>query len=233
MIGDISGTVCSKNGATINDCKMVDIKYCKENTYNLFSITKCLKNGWSLHSNNKKIWITKGQQKVVFNTQIPAKEGLIFAVYINGKHNTEMANAGTEVQRDFCLNINKAHGLLGHADEERCRAAAKNLGWVITCGKLNACELCAVGKAHQKNVPKESEHSKSTDPGKCIFLDISTIKQKKDGPKVNTNRHWRVMVDKYSSLNFTIFFTSKSKMIKPTLEQINWWKQSKKQVKFI
>eukprot|EP00957_Ditylum_brightwellii_P136683 10423347-Ditylum_brightwellii.AAC.1 len=43
MIGDISGTVCSKNDATINDCKMVDIKYCKESKYNLFSITRHLK----------------------------------------------------------------------------------------------------------------------------------------------------------------------------------------------
>eukprot|EP00957_Ditylum_brightwellii_P212311 15367177-Ditylum_brightwellii.AAC.3 len=165
MIGDISGTMCSKNGVTINDCKMIDIKYYKENKYNLFSIARCLKNGWSLHGNKKKIWITKGQQKVVFDIWIPTKEGLIFAVYINMKHNIKTANAGTEVQRDFFLNINKAHDLLVHADEVRCRAAAKNLGWVITRGKLNLCESCAVSKSGQTNVPKKSEHEKSTESG--------------------------------------------------------------------
>eukprot|EP00957_Ditylum_brightwellii_P022734 1714757-Ditylum_brightwellii.AAC.2 len=155
MIADIDSVICDKNGKQIEHCKIANIKYCRGNAYNLFSIPKRLKNRWHLHGNSEAIWITKGEQKLVFDTVIPTKEGLIFAVYIKRKVNTEMANAGTDPVPQVKMNINKAHDLLGHADEDKTHAMAKHLQWTILRGGMKTCEACAVGKAKQKNVPKK------------------------------------------------------------------------------
>eukprot|EP00957_Ditylum_brightwellii_P063853 4845283-Ditylum_brightwellii.AAC.1 len=66
---------------------------------------------------------------------------------------------------------------------------------------MNTCESCALDKARQKNVSKDSDYEKAKKPGERIFLDIVTIKGEKDGPKMNVRKHWRIMVDEYSSLN--------------------------------
>eukprot|EP00957_Ditylum_brightwellii_P085629 6514035-Ditylum_brightwellii.AAC.2 len=131
MISNIHGTLCNKNGAKLHTCTMKNVKYCKENKYNLFSITKRQKDGWRLHGNKNQILITKGQHKVVFDIQIPTKEGLIFAAYIDRNGRTEVANTGTEtLDKLIRCNINKGD-LLGHSDEGHTRAVAKNLGWEI------------------------------------------------------------------------------------------------------
>jgi hypothetical protein len=62
----------------------------------------------------------------------------------------EIATAITEnVVR---LNINMAHCLLGHQNEDSVWKTARELAWVITCGTLMPCEHCARSKAKQKNV---------------------------------------------------------------------------------
>eukprot|EP00957_Ditylum_brightwellii_P078036 5931877-Ditylum_brightwellii.AAC.1 len=96
MIADIQGIICDKNGNQLDHCKITNVKYCKGNAYNLFSITKHLKNGWTLHGNSSAIWVTKGESKLVFDIVIPTKEGLIYAVYIKRVENLEMANTDTE-----------------------------------------------------------------------------------------------------------------------------------------
>lgn len=73
--------------------------------------------------------------------------------------------------------------------------AAKYLGWEIMKGNLQTCELCAVGKAKQKNVPKKSDNVGSKVKGEQVFLDITTIKGEKDGPPPNARNNWRIMVD--------------------------------------
>eukprot|EP00957_Ditylum_brightwellii_P199183 15183399-Ditylum_brightwellii.AAC.1 len=161
------------------------------------------------------------------------KEGMIFAAYIKQDNRAETANAGAEGGRGLRLNVNKAHDLLGHSDEDKTRAPAKHLGWTITCGKMKPSKSCAVGKACQKNVSKTSQHVKAATPGERIFLDIATIKGQKGGPVVNSEKNWRIMVDEYSTLRLSDFYKTKSGMIGPTLEKINWWKQSGKEVKCI
>ena len=49
------------------------------------------------------------------------------------------------------------------------------------------------------------------------------IKKLKDGPPVNSKRHWRVMVDDRTGLKFSKFFESKNGMVEPTLEQWMRW----------
>jgi hypothetical protein len=82
---------------------------------------------------------------------------------------------------------------------------------------MEPCESCAVGKAKQKNVPKKSEHISAVKPGKRIYLDISSIKGEKEGPKVNPKRHWCIMVDEATNLKFSDFYQTKDGMVEPTL----------------
>eukprot|EP00957_Ditylum_brightwellii_P081628 6209566-Ditylum_brightwellii.AAC.1 len=135
IIGDIRGTICAKNDSKLHPCTIHNVRYCKENRYNLFSITKHQKSGWMLHGDGNSIWITKGSSKVAFDIKIQMKEGMIFAAYIERIQGNEVANIGTD-SRPFMYNVNKVHGLLGHPDKGRTRSAVKNLGWVITRGQM-------------------------------------------------------------------------------------------------
>ena len=47
----------------------------------------------------------------------------------------------------------------------------------LSCGTLPVCELCAIAKAKQKNVPKEaSGTNKATEFNSRVFHDLSKIK---------------------------------------------------------
>eukprot|EP00957_Ditylum_brightwellii_P186014 14162177-Ditylum_brightwellii.AAC.1 len=85
--------VCDCNGNSLFKSSMKNIKYCKENRYNLFSLTKQMKNGWLLHGNNDALWITKSGHKVKFDIRIETKEGIIFAAYMKWTPSIKMANA--------------------------------------------------------------------------------------------------------------------------------------------
>eukprot|EP00957_Ditylum_brightwellii_P073664 5597242-Ditylum_brightwellii.AAC.1 len=98
---------------------------------------------------------------------------------------------------------------------------------------MKTCEACAVGKARQKNVPKDSSHEHATKPGERIFIDITTIKGKKDGPEFNPKKQWLIKVDEYSMLKFSNFYKTKNGMVEPTLEQMLRWNQSGRNVLFI
>eukprot|EP00957_Ditylum_brightwellii_P073707 5601251-Ditylum_brightwellii.AAC.1 len=54
---------------------------------------------------------------------------------------------------------------------------------------MNTCKSCAIGKAKQKNVPKQSEYTKADKSGQHVFIDVSMIKGVKSGPRVNAKQH--------------------------------------------
>jgi hypothetical protein len=93
------------------------------------------------------------------------------------RRNSEIAGAMTDVQR---MSIKEAHDKLGHADENAIRKAAKALEIETLRGTMKACEACAVAKAKQKNVPKEShETAIASKEERRMFLDISAVKKMK------------------------------------------------------
>jgi hypothetical protein len=57
-------------------------------------------------------------------------------------------------------------------------------------------------------VKKKSEKIKSKEPGGCMYLDISTVKDKKGEPKITKN-NWRIMVDESSKLKISHFYAKK------------------------
>eukprot|EP00957_Ditylum_brightwellii_P055231 4186527-Ditylum_brightwellii.AAC.1 len=74
MIADLTSMVCNKTGNQLFTTKMSNIKYCKGQQFNLFSLTKRLKQGWQLHGDNDSIWIKKGNDCVQFDVRIGTKE---------------------------------------------------------------------------------------------------------------------------------------------------------------
>jgi hypothetical protein len=173
-----------------------------------------LSSGWKLGGYEKSLWLSKGDNRVVFDLKIKTKEGCIFVMYMH-REGVEVAAIQAETHRK--INIEK---VIGHMSNDTTRATAKALGWEITRGSMQICESCAVGKAKQKNVPKKSEHISAVKPGERIFLDISSVKGEKDGPKVNPNRRWCIMVDEATNLKFPDFYTTKDGMVINVIQMV-------------
>eukprot|EP00957_Ditylum_brightwellii_P113341 8643040-Ditylum_brightwellii.AAC.1 len=144
-IADLEILVCDRTGNGFFMLSMKNIKYCKDNWYNLFSFAKRMKNGWLLHGNNNAVWITKGGHKVKFDICIETKEGIIFEAYMKRVLTIDVATAGAD-EAAMCVNINCMHKLLGHTDKDWTRRTTKYLGWEIMCGGFKPCKSCAIRK---------------------------------------------------------------------------------------
>jgi hypothetical protein len=70
------------------------------------------------------------------------------------------------------LDINIAHGLLGHPDTRSVTAMATKHGWTFT-GTVKPCGSCALAKARNKAIPKSTSMTKAKTPGERLFLDIA------------------------------------------------------------
>lgn len=199
--------------ATLRDCA-----YSKSNNFNLLSLTRLLCNGWHIEKGNATgIEVTNASGDVIsFDIIVPTARGAIFACRFT--RDVELAMASTEA--GTAMNINKAHCLLGHVDEESTRATAKSLGWVITRGTLKPCLYCARSKAKKKVTVKESEKEKVTKPGKLVHLDLSKISVPlSDGTQFEVQRkQWKIIVDAATGKKWSDFSKTKDAMVEPTCE---------------
>ena len=101
-------------------------------------------------------------------------------------------------RQTISMNINEAHCKFCHGHEDAVPKAANHLGIRITHGKMKPCTAYTEAKAKQKNVPKVSFHLAGGSDAHCIFLDLASIKQPKDGLTL-TKRHWCMVVDEKST----------------------------------
>ena len=134
----------------------------------------------------------------------------------------EISAASTDVGTK--MNIQWAHAILGHSNEEYNRETAKQLGWVITRGSLKPCAHCAKRKAEQKNVSKEStSNDKATVPGGSVYMDLSKVSvRNSDGSEFELNRkHWKLMVDESTGKKWSDFTESKIEIVEPTCKFLN------------
>jgi hypothetical protein len=229
MIGEIPGVICDKHGNAVDHSVLTEVTHLPGGKYNLFSLTRMIKLGWTMTGDKTSVILHKGPKKVVFDIVIPTAKGMLFGMYF--KRDGEIAGAMTEA-KPRRMTISEAHGKLGHSDEATTRRTAKELGIDIVRGTMQPCEACTVAKAKQKNVPKQSDAAKGTKEDRRIFMDISTIKGKKDGPSV-TKPNWRIMVDEHSSMKFTHFYQTKNGMVEPTCEIMSKWKQDGHGAKYV
>ena len=173
-------------------------------TFNLFSLTKMQRSGWKLIGDDKAIMLVKNGVEIKFDIVIPTKEGAIFALY-HRRDNPSAEMGQIMATKPVTMNIAQAHDKLGHLNEDSTRKVAKYMGWTITRGTLQVCEGCAAAKAKQKNVVKQSDHVASEVAGERVFLDISSIKQLQNGPKVHPKQHCRIIVDERTGMKFSEF----------------------------
>ena len=150
----IPGWFLGKDGSPGVKACLKDVSFNKGLNFNLMSMSRMLVNGWEIVSGNANgIQIKKGDNTIDFNIVIPTPRGAVFACrFMRG---TDVAASSTET--GVRMGIQKAHGLLGHGDENSTRLTAEELGWVIAPGKLEPCEHCAKSKAKQKNVVKKRQ----------------------------------------------------------------------------
>jgi hypothetical protein len=65
-----------------------------------------------------------------------------------------------------------------------------------------------------------------------VYLDISTVKDKKGEPKIMKN-NWRIKVDESTNLKISHFNAKKDGMVKPTCELIKKLKNMEIEIKII
>jgi hypothetical protein len=122
------------------------------------------------------------------------------------------------------LSIQQAHARLGHMSETATRQAAKALGWTLTPGSMTPCEMCAIGKGRQKNLPKDSGGPVASLLESGVYLDCCTFKDKTTR---KASHVWRLMVFYPSQLKISDIYKKKSDMFEPTLEKLSQLIQQK------
>ena len=223
--GDIPCTLHNKHGIEVGDAKLTNVALIKTTPFNLFSITKAMKDGWTLSGNQDTgLVLTKQSFKLEFDIPIATKEGCVFAMHAKRTAVNIAAAAVT-------MNIEKAHRLLGHQSEAATKKTANHLTWNITRGTMKPCLPCTIGKAKQKNTIKESDHESASVPGERVFTDIASVKPKEG---VNpTKPHWCIKVDEKTQFKVSTFHKNKDDMVEPSCETFHKWKQGGNPVKFI
>jgi hypothetical protein len=60
------------------------------------------------------------------------------------------------------VNVKCAHECLGHSSENTIQKTAAQLGTVLSRTAFSTCKACAIRKAKQCNIPKETLGEKAT-----------------------------------------------------------------------
>ena len=230
-IGSISSIVCDNQGNQKFNVKMTDVALVPDCAFNLFSLSKRLKKGWSLHGNADALTLSSpdGACKLRFDIKITTPNGVLFAICMKRTH-AEHANVvtnGNKNEKMTKMSVLQAHEKLRHINARATVQVAESLGWVLTGNRTINCVSCAAGKAKQKSLNKV----KIPDPDDeknwyRAYLDISTVK-KTDNMPAPPNPNWRIIVlGTKVQLKFSHFFKSKNDMIEPTCELMHRWGQA-------
>ena len=155
---DVSWPFVTWDGTLGLKATLTNVNYNEKLNFNLISLTWLLCSGWSITSGNAAgIILTNGCGGVInFDIMIPTAHGAIFACWF--VWDADVCVACTDVGTK--MNILKAHGFLGHGDEETTRKTAQELSWMFTHGTLKSC---------QKNVCYESTALNADVPGGRVY----------------------------------------------------------------
>jgi len=141
-MGTLYGRVRASDG-TMQRVKLYQCKYVPDLApFNLFSITHALSTGCDLGNDGEKIFIRKGDFKLVFDKRINTRSGYVLGTEIMPcEVESEMANA--TISNDESVDVNEFHALLGHPSESKMRFIANYYG-VKLRGKLEVCPDCGL-----------------------------------------------------------------------------------------
>ncbi len=213
---DIPCVYFDKDGAQLEEVIITDVSHLPKGNFNLFSVTRLQKKGWTLTGNADYIKLVKGKKSLLFSTVINTPKGALYVGKCSRKGGDEVMGGSTNSAPTY--NIKKAHELLGHNNEHDTRQMTSHLGWTITRGPLGMCESCANAKARQKNVPKISNGEQATVINGRWFHNSSTLKVHK-GDK-GSNKIWDLTVDELTGIPFTGIHNKKKEFIESMCQQI-------------
>ena len=170
-----------------------DVSHAPYSKFSLSSVTKRMKDRWTVKGSKGHLDVEKEDVKIFFDTIIKTQRGPLFSVNI--QRNTEWSNAAFDLSKDV------AHALLRHSNLEATLLSARKLVWNLI-GTMHKCNRCCVSKAKQKAVPKLSKYFPDNEHGTRFFLCLSKIMkllELKSMGKIN----WFFIVDEMSKLKFS------------------------------
>jgi hypothetical protein len=212
-IGRKHATIIQQDGSLI-DVVLQDYKYVPGLHVNLFSLTKCLKNGWNIGNEDIKLYVRKGDVKITFDQKIQTEKGFIVGVEIVPReiyNNNEFVNVATMTE-GRTLSVKYFHQILGHPSLDTTRRTAKFYGIKLT-GTMDICENCGLGKSKREAVKKISESS-SKIPGERLFIDISSIQAESFGG----SKYWLLILDDFTGVSWSYFLKKKSDLSERVME---------------
>lgn len=224
---DLKGQFITDDGEPGIVATLTEVSVNQKYNFNLFSLTRLLTRGWHIARGDASSIVIedKDGNRIVFDIVIRTARGAIYATRFI-RETSEVSAVGTEA--GTVMNINKAHALLGHSNEDTVRQTAKHLGWEITRGTMRPkpCEECAKSKARQKalgNGKKKTSDTSELKPGDLIYLDLSKVTAaKSDGSEDDIPRkHCEIMVDRSTGKKWINFTSTKKGMVEPTCEWMN------------
>ena len=80
-VGSMSVTKYDKMGQEVNKIVLPDVRVTPSAKYNLFSLSKRLKQGWKMSGDVKELTIEKNGNKVVFDIVLNTTEGRLYCGY--------------------------------------------------------------------------------------------------------------------------------------------------------
>lgn len=227
-MGTMKGTIKMPDG-TIRNVSLKNCKYVPQLApFNLFSITHALRNGFNLGNDKEKIFIQKGDFKLLFDHRIETKTGYVVGAEITpNASDTEFATPTLSETKP--VDVNEFHKLLGHPSESKMRFIAKYYGVKLT-GKFEVCTHCAQAKARQANIPKEvPEEDKTEVPGERLHMDISSIKARSFGGA----KYWLLIIDEATGFAFSYFLKRKNETAQIVVNLIKHLHTKGKTTKYI
>ncbi len=227
---DIPVTYMCENGDEI-EAELQDVQVNKMFNFNLFSVTRMLQRGYKLKGDAKSMSLEKGNHKFVFVSVICTRGGALYCARFQRNENpppqeydvaSVVSNADTSAvtKKIFKINIKHAHEYLGHLSEDTTRLTAKYLGMNLLHGLLPVCKSCAIAKAKQRNVPKEtSGGSKAKEFNGRVFHDLSKIRAPDELGEIKIAKsNWHILIDKATGFKRSRFFITKGGIIQDMCE---------------
>ena len=189
-VGTLKTIAQQLDGTTI-DVKLSNVVYVPELSFNLFSITKAMENGFQVSSKGNIMSLTKGVKTIKFDKIQKTKNGFCPGIIMKTVVPQEIVNT---VQM---ITYSEIHQKLGHPGEETTKATANKIGLKFS-KKNEECESCPIGKARQKNLNKIAGR-KSETPGQVFASDISLVATEAIGGR----RYWLLVVDQYTLMKWS------------------------------
>ena len=224
-LGQGTVTLMDSDGKLVS---FTDVYYAPEFTKHIVSFRQLIETNWSLSNVTREefVWDAPMSSEPV-RFKINNKDRLCYFEGTRTSGPPDGVSINSLTMSPVTLDINVAHGLLGHPDTRMVKAMAAKQGWTLT-GTVKPCGSCALAKARAKAVPK-STLTKAKVPGERLFLDIS-------GPysdSLNQNKYWLRIVDDFTRFSWDCFLPKKSGIHVPLAKLLKMNKAAGKPCKFL